>query len=81
MTDLNVIQGKWQGMSGRGDETLCCSFCGRKSSEVLKMVKGPGVNICSECVMVAVQYLILKDTMPSSEAQSILDSFWGGKSE
>lgn len=40
------------------------------------MVKGPGVNICSECVMIAVQYLILQDRMLSSDAQKILDAFW-----
>ncbi|HIS83043.1 TPA: hypothetical protein IAD41_05500, partial [Candidatus Scatenecus faecavium] len=44
---------------------------------VLKMVKGPGVNICSECAMIAVQYLILNDRMPSADAQKILDAFWG----
>jgi len=55
-----------------------CSFCGRENTEVLKMVAGPGVNICSECVMIAVQYLILNDRMPSQEAQKILDAFWGG---
>ena len=41
------------------------------------MVKGPGVNICSECAMIAVQYLILQDRMPTAEAQHILDTFWG----
>lgn len=59
----------------------CCSFCGRTEDEVLKMVKGPGVNICSECTMIAVQYLILHDKMLSSEAQQILDAFWGKKEE
>lgn len=54
-----------------------CSFCGRPNTQVLKMVKGPGVNICSECAMIAVQYLILNDRMPSAEAQQILDAFWG----
>ena len=54
-----------------------CSFCHRPNTEVLKMVKGPGVNICSECAMIAVQYLILNDRMPSAEAQAILDTFWG----
>lgn len=53
-----------------------CSFCGRPNTEVPKMVKGPGVNICSECVMIAVQYLILNDRIPSEEAQKILDLFW-----
>ena len=36
------------------------------------MVQGPGVNICSECTMIAVQYLILEDKLPSNEAQKIL---------
>lgn len=60
-----------------GSEPVYCSFCGRPNTQVVKMVKGPGVNICSECTMIAVQYLILQDRMPSAEAQSILDAFWG----
>ena len=59
------------------DELVYCSFCGRPNTQVLKMVQGPGVNICSECAMIAVQYLILNDRMPSAEAQAILDAFWG----
>ena len=57
-------------------QPVYCSFCGRPNTEVVKMVKGPGVNICSECAMIAVQYLILEDKMPSGEAQKILDAFW-----
>ena len=59
-------------------DLVYCSFCGRPNTQVLKMVQGPGVNICSECTMIAVQYLILNDRMPSVEAQRILDAFWGG---
>lgn len=62
---------------GKNPELVYCSFCGRPNTEVIKMVKGPGVNICSECAMIAVQYLILQDRMPSAEAQHILDAFWG----
>lgn len=62
--------------SGSQFEPVYCSFCGRPNTEVVKMVKGPGVNICSECTMIAVQYLILEDRMPSGEAQKILDAFW-----
>ncbi len=58
-------------------DVVCCSFCGRPNTQVIKMIKGPGVNICSECTMIAVQYLILQDRMPSAEAQHILDAFWG----
>lgn len=61
----------------KNSELVYCSFCGRPNTEVIKMVKGPGVNICSECAMIAVQYLILQDRMPSAEAQHILDAFWG----
>lgn len=61
----------------KGFEPIYCSFCGRPNTQVLKMVKGPGVNICSECAMIAVQYLILNDRMPSADAQKILDAFWG----
>ncbi len=60
-----------------GVEPVYCSFCHRPNNEVVKMIKGPGVNICSECVMIAVQFFILQDRMPSAEAQQILDAFWG----
>ncbi len=59
------------------NEPVYCSFCKRPNTQVIKMVQGPGVNICSECAMIAVQYLILNDRMPSAEAQMILDAFWG----
>jgi hypothetical protein len=29
---------------------LCCSFCGKPAAEVDKLVAGPGVYICNECV-------------------------------
>lgn len=61
---------------GTSKEPVYCSFCGRPNTQVVKMVQGPGVNICSECTMIAVQYLILEDKLPSNEAQKILDIFW-----
>jgi len=62
----------------KADEVVIhCSFCKRPNTQVIKMVQGPGVNICSECTMIAVQYLILDDRMLSAEAQMILDAFWG----
>lgn len=63
--------------SNEQSEVVYCSFCKRPNTQVIKMVKGPGVNICSECAMISVQYLILNDRMPSAEAQMILDAFWG----
>jgi ATP-dependent Clp protease ATP-binding subunit ClpX len=32
---------------------LSCSFCGKNEHEVLKLVAGPRVYICDECVAVA----------------------------
>jgi ATP-dependent Clp protease ATP-binding subunit ClpX len=38
-------------MSGKAkDKDANCSFCGRKRAEVNKLVTGPNVNICEECV-------------------------------
>lgn len=33
-----------------GLEALTCSFCNKDQSEVAKLVAGPGVYICNECV-------------------------------
>ena len=33
--------------------TMNCSFCGRSQSQVRKLVAGPGVYICDECVDLA----------------------------
>ncbi len=54
-----------------------CSFCGRPNHQVLRMVLGPGVNICSECTLIAVQYLIMSEQAPSEEVQKIIDTLWG----
>lgn len=57
---------------------VVCSFCGRPNHMVIKMIKGPGVNICSECTMICLQYFIMEDKIPSVEVQKVLDSFWQG---
>lgn len=36
-----------------GHEGLRCSFCGKPEGEVDKLVTGPGVYICNECVDLA----------------------------
>ena len=35
---------------GKGNNNLICSFCGKNQDEVRKLVAGPGVYICDECV-------------------------------
>ena len=29
---------------------LACSFCGKKQDEVRKLIAGPSVYICNECI-------------------------------
>lgn len=35
---------------GSKDRELCCSFCGKPQYEAKKLVAGPGVCICDECI-------------------------------
>lgn len=64
-----------------GKHSVYCSFCGRPNQQVIKMIKGPGVNICSECIMICIQYFMLEDRVTSAEAQRVLDAFWRGSKE
>ena len=36
--------------SDRGHSNLCCSFCGAGQEEVRKLIAGPGVYICDQCI-------------------------------
>ena len=38
------------GRGGDGDRLLYCSFCGKSQHEVRKLIAGPSVFICDECV-------------------------------
>lgn len=38
----------------------CCSFCGKDKDSVAKMVAGPGVYICSECIGLCTQILAME---------------------
>ena len=35
---------------GKNKTTLYCSFCGKSQHEVKKLIAGPTVFICDECV-------------------------------
>ncbi len=49
---MSKISGNGGGSSGGGDSknTLYCSFCGKSQHEVRKLIAGPTVFICDECV-------------------------------
>ncbi|MEC7820723.1 MAG: ATP-dependent Clp protease ATP-binding subunit ClpX, partial [Actinomycetota bacterium] len=36
-------------------ETLKCSFCGKSQKQVIKLIAGPGVYICDECIDLCVE--------------------------
>ncbi len=44
------MTGNKQGKAGEGDRLLYCSFCGKSQHEVRKLIAGPSVFICDECV-------------------------------
>ena len=53
--------------SGRdkNEKDLVCSFCGKHQDEVERMIIGPGVNICSECIGLCHDLLSDKPERPS----------------
>ncbi|EUJ40686.1 ATP-dependent Clp protease ATP-binding subunit ClpX [Brochothrix campestris] len=64
---------------------LKCSFCGKSQDEVKKLIAGPGVYICDECVdlcneiiteeLDAVQAPIFEELPKPSELRSTLDEY------
>jgi ATP-dependent Clp protease ATP-binding subunit ClpX len=47
---------------GDEDEDLRCSFCGKDQDDVARLVAGPGVYICDECIEVCSE--IISEDMP-----------------
>lgn len=58
-------------MKKDGDDVLRCSFCNKSQNDVKKLIAGPTVFICDECVDVCNE--IISDDM-TAEASSIRDS-------
>ena len=54
MTAKYRLKAELEGTAFLEDEIIpdgiYCSFCGKEKSEIAKMVGGPSVNICNECV-------------------------------
>ena len=44
-------------MNDDGKKTLRCSFCGKHENQVHRMIQGPGVRICDECVQLCMSIL------------------------
>jgi ATP-dependent Clp protease ATP-binding subunit ClpX len=49
-----------------GNEQLLCSFCGKSQRQVKKLIAGPGVYICDECIDLCNEIIDEELTTPSS---------------
>lgn len=71
------------------ESEIFCSFCGKSSKLSRKMVYGPGVNICDECVRLCDQIILeeeqkisasfLEEVPKPKEIKAFLDSFVVGQ--
>ncbi|GAA6140756.1 ATP-dependent Clp protease ATP-binding subunit ClpX [Hydrogenophaga sp. 5NK40-0174] len=52
--------------SASGEKALYCSFCGKSQHEVKKLIAGPSVFICDECIDLCND--IIRDELPGLEA-------------
>ncbi len=39
------------------NRSICCSFCGKAQDEVYRLIAGPGVYICNECIELCTEIL------------------------
>jgi ATP-dependent Clp protease ATP-binding subunit ClpX len=63
--DMSKVSG---GNSGDSKNTLYCSFCGKSQHEVRKLIAGPTVFICDECVELCMD--IIREENKSSMVKS-----------
>lgn len=53
--------------TGNKEKTLICSFCGKTQDAVDRMIIGPGVNICNECIELCYSLLGGEDETDTQE--------------
>ena len=81
-------------MNDDGKKPLRCSFCGKHEQQIHRMIQGPGVRICDECVHLCVSILNdgfepdapsledLPDQLPTPrEIRDVLDQYVIGQEE
>ena len=59
-------------MSQREGEVLRCSFCGKSQHEVRKLIAGPTVYICNECVEVCLDIIAEDRVHEAKSKQEVL---------
>jgi len=87
------VRARERNVERRRDESngnLCCSFCGKSQKEVKKLIAGPTVYICDECIALCNDIIAEEvekdepaggsDPMPKpSEIKAILDDYVVGQ--
>ena len=58
-------------MNDDGKKALRCSFCGKHENQVHRMIQGPGVRICDECVQLCMS--ILNDGFEDTSSSALDD--------
>ena len=56
----------------RPEELLCCSFCGKSQNDVKKLIAGPGVYVCNECIDICNEIINDDERAESSTARTNL---------
>src|ERR1700731_4879898 len=60
------VQGDEVARASEGNEQLLCSFCGKSQRQVKKLIAGPGVYICDECIDLCNEIIDEELTTPST---------------
>src|SRR5512140_977680 len=56
---------------GDGGDLLKCSFCGKSQKQVKKLIAGPGVYICDECIDLCNE--IIEEELAESTETAMVD--------
>jgi len=66
------------------NDNLFCSFCGKNQKEVMKLIAGPAVYICNECIQLCSEIIeeesekdkdILEEPLIPKEIKNLLDDY------
>src|SRR5437868_15532579 len=78
-------------MIRRPEEILRCSFCGKSQNEVKKLIAGPSVYICNECIDICNEIInddeqaeneTVRTALPKpQEIKTLLDEYVIGQDE
>jgi ATP-dependent Clp protease ATP-binding subunit ClpX len=55
-----------------GNDNLFCSFCGKNQKEVTKLIAGPAVYICDECIQLCSEIIEEETQKDAAEVQNLM---------